>query len=77
MPIIELNSNERSYCPFMISLDRYNGSCNTLDDPPSRNCVLNKTKVVNLNHFVKRIKKKQQNIFYVIVNVNLMARNVV
>ena len=60
MPIIELNSNERSYCPFMISLDRYNGSCNTLDDPPSRNCVLNKTKVVNLNHFVKRIKNNSK-----------------
>ena len=36
----------------MITLDRCNGSCDTLNDPCSRICVLNKTEdVVNLNIF--------------------------
>ena len=35
----------------MVSLDRCNGSCNTLDDFSSSICVRNKTKDVNLNVF--------------------------
>ena len=35
----------------MVSIDRCNGRCNTLDDLSSRTCVLNKTEVKNLNMF--------------------------
>ena len=39
---IDLNSDEYNqelrYYPFMVNLDRCNGSCNTLDDPSERNC---------------------------------------
>ena len=32
----------------MVSLDRGNGSCNTLDNPSDRICVPNKTEDINL-----------------------------
>ena len=35
----------------MVSLDRFNGSCNALDDLSSGMCVPNKTEDVNLNVF--------------------------
>lgn len=32
--------NQGLHCyPFIVNLDRWNGSCNTLDDPPHRICV--------------------------------------
>ena len=49
--VIDLNPNELHYYPFMVSLDRFNGTCNILDDPDGRICVLNKTGDVNLNVF--------------------------
>ena len=33
---IDLDSNKIHYYPFIVSLDRCNGSCNALDDLPSR-----------------------------------------
>ena len=39
------------YYPFIINLDRCNGSCNVLGDPSGRICVTNKTKDVNINAF--------------------------
>ena len=43
-PILNgLDLNERVYYSLMISLDRCNGSCNTLDDLSSRICFPNKT----------------------------------
>ena len=35
----------------MVSLDRCNGSCNTLDNPADRICVPNKTEDINWNVF--------------------------
>ena len=35
----------------MISLNRCNGSCISLDDPSARICIPNKTEIVNLNVF--------------------------
>ena len=49
--LFDLNSSELYYYPFMVSLDRCNGSCNTLDDLSSRIYVPNKVKDVNLNIF--------------------------
>ena len=39
------------YYPFMVNLDRCNGSCSFLDDPSGRICVPNKTDDINLNVF--------------------------
>ena len=46
---IGLNSNESYYHWFMISLDRFNRSCNTLDDPSVRIHVLNKRENVKMS----------------------------
>ena len=50
---INLHPNEYSqelhYYPFAVKLDRYVGSCNTLDDLSNKVCVPNKTKDLNLN----------------------------
>ena len=45
-----LNSIELLCYPFMVSVDRINGSCNT-HDVLSKICVSNKTEDVNLNIF--------------------------
>ena len=37
--------------PFAVKLDRYDGSCNTLNDLHNKVCVLNKTKDLNLSMF--------------------------
>ena len=49
--LIDLNPNELYYYPFMVSLDRCDGSCNTLDYPSDRLCVPNRAEDVNLNVF--------------------------
>ena len=41
----KLSQTVRHY-PFMINLNKFNGSCNTLDDRPNKICVLNKTEDV-------------------------------
>ena len=50
---INLHSNEYSqelhYYPFTVKLDKYVGSCNTLNDLSNKVCVTNKTKDLNLN----------------------------
>lgn len=48
---IDLNSNNLNYFPFKTSLDRCNGSINTLDDPAVRICVSSKTGNVNVKSF--------------------------
>ena len=42
LTLIDLYPNKFHYYPSTVSLDRFNESCNTLDDPPGRMCVLNK-----------------------------------
>ena len=44
----------------MVSLDRYNGSCNTLGDPSGRICVLNKKEDMHLHVFDMVTKKASQ-----------------
>lgn len=39
-----LNSNELGYYPFVVSLDRCNGTYNTFDNSPDRFCVKMKQK---------------------------------
>ena len=53
--IINLHPNKYSqefhYCSFGVKLDRYVGSCNTLNDLFNKVCVPNETEDVNLNMF--------------------------
>ena len=53
--LINLHPNEYGqefhYYPFAVKLDRYVGSCNTLNDLSSKVCVPNKTEVLNLSVF--------------------------
>ena len=49
--LIDFNSNELHYNPFIISLDECNESCNTLQDASGRIFVLNKTEHVNFIMF--------------------------
>ena len=53
--LINLHPNEYGqefhYYPFAVKLDRYAGSCNTLNDLSSKVCVPNKTEVLNLSVF--------------------------
>ena len=38
------NSNETLYYPFTLSVNKFGGSCNTINDPYIRVCVPNKVK---------------------------------
>ena len=49
--LIDLNPIEISYHPFMISLDKYSKSCNSVDDLCKKICVPSKTKDVNVKVF--------------------------
>ena len=46
--LIDSNSTELHYYPFMVTLDRRNGSSNTLDDLPKRICDPNETKAAKV-----------------------------
>ena len=39
------------YCPFSVSVNKYDESCNTLDDPYARICVRYKVKYMNVKVF--------------------------
>ena len=47
----DLNPVDLNYYPFMISLDKCNGSCNTLTKISGKICFPNKTEDVNLSVF--------------------------
>ena len=49
--LIDLNSVELNYYPFMIRLQKCSGSCNAADDLSTKICVLIKTKDVKVKVF--------------------------
>ena len=49
--LLVLNPVEFSYYPFMISLDKCNGSCNAVDDLSTKECVPSQTKDINVKVF--------------------------
>ena len=53
--LINLNPDKYNqgwcYYPFLVTLDRCNGRCNTLHDPSNSICVPNKSEDVNLSIF--------------------------
>ena len=49
--LIDLNPGEIYFHPFVVSLDRWEGSCNTVEDSFGEVCVSNQMEVVNLKVF--------------------------
>ena len=49
--LIDLNAIELNYFPFMISLDKCQGSCNAVDDLSTKISVPSETNDVNLKVF--------------------------
>ena len=49
--LIDLNPVELNYYPFMISLDKCNGSCNALDHLSTKKCVPSETKNLDVKVF--------------------------
>ena len=46
--LIDLNSVDLKYYPFMVSLDKYSENCNSVNNSSMRICVPSKTKDVNV-----------------------------
>ena len=57
--LIDLNLLECKYYPSMISLDKYSGSSNSVDDLSTKICVPNKTKDINVTMFNMITKKNE------------------
>ena len=49
--IINVNSNEPVFYPFSIKTSKCNGSCNNINDPYAKICVLNVIKDLNVKVF--------------------------
>ena len=76
--LIDLNSAELKYYPFMISLEKGTGSCNFLSP---KICVPKETKDINVKGFHIIRKKSEaktiQNIFPVIANTYSIVQHVI
>ena len=57
--ITDLNCVELNYSPFMISLNKRSGSCNSANYLSTKICVLNKTKDINVKKFNLIIKTNE------------------
>ena len=49
--IININTNEPVYYPYSIKINKFKGSCNTINDPYDKICVPDKTKNTNFKVF--------------------------
>ena len=49
--LVDINSNAPLYYPFILSVSKSRGSCNTIDDLYARICVSNKVKNTNVKVF--------------------------
>ena len=49
--IINLNTNQPLFYPYIIKIDRCKGSCNTINDPYAKICVPNQIKKTNVKVF--------------------------
>ena len=49
--MIDINSNEPTFYPYIIEVNKYNGSCNNINNPYSKLCVLDVVKNINFKIF--------------------------
>ena len=81
--LINLHPNKcnHEFDYYLFKLDRFVGSCNTLNNLCNRVCVPNKTEDFNLSLFNMMTQinewKHLQSIHHVNVNLNLMEENVI
>ena len=77
--LIDLNAIELNHFLFMISLGKCNGSCNVVDELPTKICIPSETKHVNVKVFnvIKRLNEvKTRMKFHAIVNANSIVQHV-
>ena len=80
--LIDVNLDELHYYLFVISMNRCDGSCSTVEDPFGGICVPNRMEDVNLKLFnmikgINRSKTLAKHISHASVNVNLIIGNVI
>ena len=63
----------------MVNLDKYVGSCNTLNDLPNKVCVPNKTEdlILSVESEILTYISIYISIYHSNVNINLMVENVI
>ena len=49
--IININSNEPTFCPYSIKVNKCSGSCNNINDPYAKLCVPDVAKNINVKVF--------------------------
>ena len=49
--IINVNTNEPKFYPYIITINKCKGSCNTIDEPYSKICVPDTIKNINVKVF--------------------------
>ena len=49
--IINVNTNEPMFYPYSIAINKCKGSCNTINDPYTKLCVLDTIKNINIHVF--------------------------
>ena len=49
--LVNTNSDETLFYPFTVSVNKYGGTCNTIDDPYASVCVPNKVKNITVKVF--------------------------
>ena len=58
--LIDLNPAEPNFYPFMISLDKFNGSCNAVDNLSMKICLPSEKRDVNVNVFNNKITRMHE-----------------
>ena len=49
--IINISNNDPMFYPFSIKLNKYSGSCNNINDPYAKLCVLDTVENINVKVF--------------------------
>ena len=49
--IININSNETLFYPYIVKINKCSGSCNNINDPYAKLCVLDIIKNINIKVF--------------------------
>ena len=57
--MINLNTNETLFYPYSIKINKYKGSCNTLNDPDAKICVPDNIKNTNVKVFILVSRTKE------------------
>ena len=59
--LVNINSDETTFYPFTVSVNKCGGSCNTDDDLYAKKCVPNKVKNMNLKvlHLMSGVNEKR------------------